>query len=526
MERTMRRQREPLQVQLDSLRGPVALVVLTVAPVVLWARVAPLDTRFATTYTTLTSIAVMLALAGTASFALNLVLGARLRPVERLFGGLDRMYAAHRTNGKVAFSLLLGHVVLILWSRATISFDTAVDLLGPAAGATVFVGVLAFSAMTVSILLTLFVRLGHEVFVYVQRSFGLVFLAATYHVFTTDGALAASGALELYLVTLATLGIAAFVYRSLLSSVLVRRRRYRVVDVNRLNECVTEIVMEPVRKPMDFAPGQFVFVNFRSPELDGHLQPFELSLERQVLSVRPGEIANQFHPFSITSAPEDPRLRVTVKAVGDYTRALRKLESGADAVVEGPYGAFSHTTIDNSTQVWIAGGIGVTPFLSMARSLADGEGPAVDFYYCVEHEEEAHFLEELRAVERRRPDFRLVLVPRDREGFLTADRLGEEHKTLTSADVLVCGPPAMLASMRTQLRASGVPGRQIHMEEFGFARRAPSDPAPATSAGRQAESRLSDGQLLALLAGFVFVGLAAAAAVIAESALAAGSVPR
>ena len=64
--------------------------------------------------------------------------------------------------------------------------------------------------------------------------------------------------------------------------------------------------------------------------------------ERQVFSVRAGEIGNQFHPFSITSSPGEPRLRITVKAVGDYTRALRRLEPGADAVVEGPYGSFSH----------------------------------------------------------------------------------------------------------------------------------------------------------------------------------------
>ena len=63
----------------------------------------------------------------------------------------------------------------------------------------------------------------------------------------------------------------------------------------------------------------------------------------------------------------------------------------------------------------------MTPFLSMARSLGDGERPSVDFYYCVEHDEEAHFLDELRAIAARRDDFRVTVVSRDREGFLTAD---------------------------------------------------------------------------------------------------------
>ena len=192
--------------RLVAFRGPLLLVSLCATPLVLWAFTQQLDIRFQGRYLTLTSIAVLLALAGTSAFALNLVLGARLRPVEALFGGLERMYKAHRLNGQVAFLLLLGHVVLILASRATISTATALDLLRPSAGWTVFAGVLAFAGMVVVIVLTLFVRLGHELFVYVQRSFGIVFLGATYHVFTTDGVRAGSQALNLYMASLATVG--------------------------------------------------------------------------------------------------------------------------------------------------------------------------------------------------------------------------------------------------------------------------------------------------------------------------------
>ena len=451
-----------------AIRGPLLLAALCVLPGLLWARSAPLDTRFGSQYQSLTSLAVVLAFVGTSAFALNLVLGARLRIVEALFGGLDRMYSIHRANGQIAFLLLLGHVVLILASRATISGRAALDLLSPGAGWTVFAGVLAFGGTAVAILMTLFMRLGHELFVYVQRSFGFVFLAATYHVFTTEGAKASSPALKWYLAGLSTLGIAAFAYRSLLGNVLVRRRRYRVEAVNRLDDSVTEIVMEPLGQPLPYTAGQFLFVNFRSLALELH--PLEVSLERQVLSVRPGEVANQFHPFSITSAPGEAKLRITVKAVGDYTRALRGLEPGAEAIVEGAYGSFSHHHAGAARQIWLAGGIGVTPFLSMARSLGTEEGPAVDFYYCVEHADEAHFLDELQAIAALRPDFRVVVVPRDVDGFLTAERLEEELGDLSSAHALICGPPAMITSLKSQLVDRGIPSTQIHAEEFGFAK--------------------------------------------------------
>jgi predicted ferric reductase/mono/diheme cytochrome c family protein len=474
-------------VKLAPRRGPLVLLVLCSLPLLLWARSAPLDTRFDGSFTTLTSLAVLCAFAGTSAFALNLVLGARLRFVEALFGGLDRMYTAHRVNGQIAFALLLGHVVLILASRSTVSTYTALDLLVPGAGWTVFAGVLAFSAMTVSLVLTLFVRLGHEVFVWIQRSFGFIFLVATYHVFTTEGAADESTALNVYMATLATLGVAAFLYRSLLGNVLVRRRPYKVTAVNRLDEFVTEIVMEPVAEPLEFTPGQFVFVNFRSPAFSKQFRPVDISAQRQVFSIRAGDVSNQFHPFSITSAPTERTLRITVKAVGDYTRALRGLEEGADAVVEGPYGFFSHGDLPGRKQIWLAGGIGVTPFLSMARSLRFANEPAVDFYYCVEHAEEAHFLDELQAVAARRDDFRLFLVPRDEVGFVTAERLATESGELPQREILICGPPAMIENLRSQLTAHGVPGSRIHAEEFGFAKLGASDGSGASKApGRQA----------------------------------------
>jgi predicted ferric reductase len=494
-------------VRLDSdwlvgLRGPLLLVSLCATPLVLWSLAEPLDARFQGRYQTLASIAVLLALAGTVAFALNLVLGARLRPVEALFGGLERMYRAHRLNGQIAFLLLLGHVAFILASRATISTSTALDLLRPSAGWTVFAGVLAFAGMVVAIVLTLFVRMGHELFVYVQRSFGIVFLGATYHVFTTEGAREDSQALNLYMASLATLGVAAFFYRSVLGNLLVRRRAYRVAAVNRLDNNVTEVVMEPRDRPLVHAPGQFLFVNFREP-FSEQFPPF---------------LRNQFHPFSITSAADESRLRITVKAVGDYTRALRTLQPGAAAVVEGPYGSFSSRDLPNDRQIWIAGGIGVTPFLSMARSFDGREGPAVDFYYCVEHESEAHFLDEIRAIARER--FRVVLVPRDREGFLTAERLTAESEDLASADVLICGPPAMIESLRSQLKARGVPRSQIHAEEFSFAK---VGRPPAAAADERPRSALAaDPKLLASLAAVAFAGPALAIAVLVGSYLVGG----
>jgi predicted ferric reductase len=453
--------------------GPSVMLVIYVLPLLLWAGSAPLDTRFTDTSITLTSLAVLFGLAGVSGFAMNLILGARLRFVETLFGGLERMYKAHRINGRAAFLLVLSHGILMIAGRASISADAAIDLFTPDAGWTTFLGPVALLLMAIAIVLTLYVRLGHEVFVYVQRTFGVIFLIASFHVFTTPGAKATSRALTFYMAALAAAGIAAWGYRSLFGNLLVRRHRYRVLLVIRRDESVTDIVMTPEGKPLRYTPGQFVFVNFRSIALSRQFQPVAVTAEGSsaVFSLRAGEISNQFHPFSITSSPDEPELRITVKAVGDYTRAIRGLERGAIAIVEGPYGEFSHRRVRARRQIWIAGGIGVTPFLSMARSLKDDEELEVDVYYAVETEEEALFADELEATGDRRPGFRVIPVIRAHVGYLSADRIEEESGSLSEIDFLICGPPAMLQNLRAQLLAKGVPAARIHAEEFGFARR-------------------------------------------------------
>src|SRR5215831_3869338 len=418
--------------KLAAVRGPVVLVAICAIPLLLWLRAAPVSPRFSTSTLALTSTAVLCAFAGTAAFAMNLVLGARIRPIVDLFGGLERMYRIHRENGQIAFALLAAHAFLIFASRVTVSVSSGFDLVTPRAGLTIFSGFVALTLMGIALVLTLFVRLGQEVFVYVQRSFGFVFLLATYHVFTTqNGAKALSPALNWYTAALATAGIAAFAYRSLFHNVLVHRKHYIVEAANRLDEFVTEVVLEPRSKPLVYKAGQFVFVSFRSAAM--RQRAVDISLERQVFSIRAGEIGNQFHPFSITSAPDEENLRITVKAVGDYTSALRRLEPGAEAVVEGPFGSFSNEGLGQPRQLWIAGGIGVTPFLSMARSLDDTPGPPVYFYYCVERLEEAHFLDEFRAIAERRQDFEITVVPRDTDGFLSAERIAAESPGLAES---------------------------------------------------------------------------------------------
>ena len=450
-------------------RGVLALTVACLVPVVLWFDAAPLSVRFQDAGTTLTSISVLFGLVGIVAFSMNLVLGARLKFVEKLFGGLDRMYFVHRTNGRVTYLLLLTHLVLMLLGRATTSIDSALDLLTPAAGLTVILGLIALVLMTVSIAMTLYVRLNHEMFIYVQRSFGVVFILGALHAFRTPGTKALSRPLTFYLIGIVILGLGAWLYRSFLGEVLVRRLDYRVISVNKLDQSVTEIVMGPDEQQLSFIPGQFVFLEFQSDAIRRVFHPFSVEPAGQsaLISFRSGAVSKQAHPFSITSAPHERELRVSVKSLGDFTRALRRLEPGALVRVEGPYGRFCSSLIPNRKQVWVAGGIGVTPFLSMARALDDPE-LEVDFFYGMERGDEGYFLEELYEIADRHKRLKVIPVKRDKLGFITSEDIAAVARPLKDKDILICGPPPMIDGLNRQFLDQGLSSRQIHFEKFGF----------------------------------------------------------
>lgn len=450
-------------------RGSIGVVIIATVPVVLWAVAAPLGPRFADTSTSLRSLGNAIGLAGISAFACNLFLGGRFWFIEPLFGGLDRMYKAHRKIGEWSFGLLTAHALFVLAGYAAISFDSALRLVSPGSPTT-FLGLIALVGMGFALFMTLFARLNHEMFIYVHRVFGFAFITGVFHAFRTPGTKALSSPLTYYLAALCLLGFAGFFYRSLFGRTLVRRLRYRVVKVNRLDEFVTEVVMQPIGDPLRYRPGQFVFVTFESKGIREEFRPVDIETEPAAATVtlRPGAVTNQAHPFSITSAPGSPHLSVAVKALGDFTNALRALEVGALVHVEGPYGTFSYRDIGNPRQIWIAGGIGVTPFLSMARSLTE-DHYEIDFYYAMETGEQKYFIEDFYALGDHNPRVRTIPVQKDRLGFVTADDIEAVSRNLPEKDVLICGPPAMMRSLRAQLVAKGVPDRRIHMEEFGFA---------------------------------------------------------
>jgi predicted ferric reductase len=193
---------------------------------------------------------------------------------------------------------------------------------------------------------------------------------------------------------------------------------------------------------LSFVPGQFVALAFG------------------------GENGWQRHPFSIASPPEAARLEVAIKASGDYTRDLqRKLQPGTPAKLAGPFGGFDYRR-GGDDQIWIAGGIGITPFMSWLRAMNGDPARIIDLYYSVASESDALYLDEVTAAETAHPGLHAHVIETDRQPFLTAEAALGTRSHLEDVWVYMCGPPPMMHALAKGFRTLGVAPSRVRWEQF------------------------------------------------------------
>jgi predicted ferric reductase len=178
---------------------------------------------------------------------------------------------------------------------------------------------------------------------------------------------------------------------------------------------------------------------------------------------------NESHPFTISSAPAENVLRVTIKACGDFTRHLfENLKEGGEAIVEGAYGMFNYKT-GGPKQIWVAGGIGVTPFLSFIRDLETDLAHDVDFYYTVRHQEESIFVDEIEGIVKKHPRLKAHIRFSAVHGSLTVeDMVKNAGGDISGHHVYMCGPLPMVQAFEKKFLENRVPQDNIHYEEFNF----------------------------------------------------------
>lgn len=458
----------------EHLIGWGLTIALCVAPVVMWAQIHPFST-INTLPAALLNLGRITGLVGTVMYALNLVYSTRLRFLERLFGGLNRVYIAHHLLGGLALVFLSFHPLLLsLRYIAPIVSGGAADLkqaallllpnaLSPLSALfntqslyhagvlqqwAIFFGIISFWGMVGLLLVTFFIKIPYQIWLFTHKFLGAAFFIAGLHILFISSDTSRNPIIKWYILALTAIGIAAFIYRTLVGRILIRHYQYSVDDVKVVAGNVTQLAMRPVKDRMMYKPGQFIFIRFKDVN---------------------SKLSHEWHPFSISSGSNDGVLQVTVKGLGDYTNSLTQIRPGAIATIEGAYGRFSYNNYKNLNQIWVAGGIGVTPFLSMARSLP-ADGYRIDLYYSVKTTSELIDWDDLYDIAvAKNGNFRVIpFIADQQDGYLGADFIEKTSEGLKGKDIFICGPPPMMQSLRKQFKAKHVPGTSLHSEEFGM----------------------------------------------------------
>jgi predicted ferric reductase len=381
------------------------------------------------------------AFGGLAMFAVSLILSGRYIVFDRLFNGLDKMYTAHRFYGSMGLLLLIIHPValsLVVTSTPseTASFFFVYDELS------ILIGAIALYGMIALIAWTILSKASYETFVNVHKFLGLFFVLGSIHAFMAGSIVAESQFLRFYLLALTVLGTVTFISYSLFRDLLHRPLHYKIASVKLLSDGIAEIVLQPRLHTLRFTPGQFTYVCF--PEIDSN-----------------------YHPFSIASGKSDGRLRFAIKQLGDFSTEVADVKVGSKAYVKGPYGGFTFFTNRHKKQLWIAGGIGVTPFMSGARSLRhSNETGKIEMIYASD-DKQPYGLTELEKIEQRNPSFNVTHFQKEVFGFVSLATVQEQLKDLHDRAIYVCGPPIMLQTIQKEAKKLGLE-KNLIFEEFSY----------------------------------------------------------
>ncbi len=417
---------------LPDWRGalPPALALASAVAAVAWALPAGLEPWRAA--------GIVSAWAGTALLVASVALMVREPALARQLGGLQSMLSWHHRIGVTAYVLLLLHPLFLALDAWLEQPARAWQLLAPWQQSwPLWIGWIGLLLLMLGLAVTFAPSVGYRRWRAWHQGLALGVVLGLAHVLVLLG----SSALPL---ALAAVALAALGWRMLVTDRGLSARPYQVSHVAHPARDVVELTLRPLAGALRPAPGQFVLARF-------------------VDSPRHA-VCGEFHPFTVSGVGPDGELRLTIKALGACSAQIQSIAAGALVRLQGPFGNFLGET-GSSARLWVAGGIGITPFMAALRQQRCTRPTALLYLYRTPAD--APFLAELQGLQTSDPMFQLLAQATgpqaaDLGPMLSAvDRIAERQ-------VHVCGPAPLLARLRSCLSGLGVPPSAIHSESFDF----------------------------------------------------------
>ncbi len=429
----------------------ILFTLLTLAPILILILGPKYSNR-----SPLLDLSVGLGFTGLAIMALQFVISGRIKILNRPFG-TDLVYHFHRQIGIAAFFMVFAHPIILF-----ILDGRYLRLLNP-----ITAPWRARAAVT-SILLLIVVVLTAEYRQKIKMSYKLwkiwhgilstvMVTLALVHIFLVGNYVDLPWKKALW-IGYSAIFIGMLAYTRIIYPLRLIRRSFLVKETKEEQGDVWTITMEPINhKGFQFAPGQFAWLTaWKTPFSDTE------------------------HPFSIASSVErKTEIEMSIKNLGPFTNKIRTLKPGDRVYVDGPYGAFNLDHFPNAKQlIFIPGGIGVTPIMSMLRTMADrGDKRPILLFYCNREFKTVTFKDEIKDLESKlklKTVYTIEKPPQRWEGesgFLNKDILNRhipEGWLVDGTDIFLCGPTPMMNAVESELLIIGYAQQRIHSERYAF----------------------------------------------------------
>lgn len=382
----------------------------------------------------------------------QLILIGRIRPIEHLFG-FDKLNAVHRFIGYSVLTFLLAHPLLLIAGNAqsySVSYLSQFgDFLANKDG--VFLSFFALTLFIFVIFISIAIvrrKLRYEAWYFTHLlTYLAIGLALNHQLGTGD----LRGGWPLYYWYILNFGIFGIVlaYRFLRPLAQFMYHRF-VIDkvVQETYDTWSVYISGHHMEHFKFDAGQYINLTFLRKDMW------------------------YTHPFSLSAAYNGTYIRITIKALGDYTKKIETLQPGTHVIIDGPLGLFIRSTAKREKFLFIAGGIGITPIRAMLETLALEKKDAI--LLCGNKtEKDIAFKQEFDAMHEHTPSIvvhNIVSTPSAgyESGFIDKEKIVRLVPDFYAREVFLCGPPMMMKIMVQTLKELGFDNQHIHYEKFSF----------------------------------------------------------
>lgn len=390
---------------------------------------------------------------GTILMSAAVIISARFSFVNKFFGGLDKAYEVHKATAALGFAFGLIHFLMSFSNRMFIKFGVIPE---PAHSNNPLTGFIlslynagyaflepAFIVLIIIVFIALFRMIPYHIFKYTHKIIPIIYLQIALHAFTVPfrgGWVETIGGYILQgMVLFGTVGAIITLFQ------LTGFKHTYKGTISKKDKPSSDIIHLKIKlnnaDNFKLDAGQFVFLKF------------EKSFEA--------------HPFSVASYDASSKeLEFYIKECGDFTNKLyESISENSQVKVEGPYGEFNFKE-EGKNQVWVAGGIGITPFLAKLKELANNKpSHTIDLIYSkIGDTPFDSLLEELCA----KANVNLHMVDTNKEGLLTYEKIKSIIPNILSSSIWFCGPVGFRNVVHKGLKQDNINMLSFHFDNFSF----------------------------------------------------------